>query len=106
VAFFDTSKSYNFFTSDTLYEILNSRFQQSYSGRYYLYDKEPVVIDSRNVNHPGLPIGSRKFLRKRQILKPDYKYISAVTPAPKSFEEIEIFSAGDYEMISTLESME
>jgi hypothetical protein len=88
VSFIDSASGFKYYSSDKLIDKLKSRYDSIYKGRYYLDDREPLIIDFTNVNHPGLPIGNRKLIPKRQIVKPVYMYVSSVTPPSRGIMEI------------------
>jgi hypothetical protein len=80
IAFTDSSSGYKYYSSDKLIDKIKSRLTSMYKGRYYLDNREQLVIDFANVNHPGIPIGNKKLIPKLQVVRPVYIYISTVTP--------------------------
>jgi hypothetical protein len=90
VSFIDSAAAFKYYKSDKLIDRLKNRYSSIYKGRYYVDEREPIVIDFTNVSHPGLPIGSRKLIPKRQIVKPEYIYVLSVTPPALGVVKIEV----------------
>jgi hypothetical protein len=89
VSFIDSAAAFKYYKSDNLIDRIKNKYNSIYKGRYYVEDREPIVIDFTNVNHPGLPIGNRNLIPKRQIVKPEYIYVSSVTPPALGVVRIE-----------------
>jgi len=68
-----------------LKNVISDRLEKLYKGEYLLRPKAKLLIDNKNVTHSGLPIGDGTKIKKRQILKPDYLFVDAVTPDNKVF---------------------
>ena len=71
-----------------LKNLVTNRIDNLYKGEYFLKPNAKLLIDNKNVTHPGLPIGDGSKINIRQILKPDYLFIEEVNPQPREFERI------------------
>lgn len=71
-----------------LKNLVTNRIDNLYKGEYFLIPNAKLLIDNKNVTHPGLPIGDGSKINIRQILKPDYLFIEEVNPQPREFERI------------------
>lgn len=89
VAFTKENEKYYQPEYDSLKKILDIRYNELYSGRYFLQSHNKLLIDRSNVNHPGIPIGDSKRISKRQLLLPVYNYIGLIIPGIKTPEQIE-----------------
>jgi hypothetical protein len=63
-----------------LKHIVTNRLEELYKGNYFLSYKNKLLIDNKNVNHFGLPVGDGNKINKRQILKPDYLFVDYAMP--------------------------
>ena len=89
VSFIDSTVKFSYYKSNVLIKKLKERYRGTYAGNFFNINMEPMIIDDTNVSHNGLPLGDRKRIPKRQILKPFYKYISVAIPEPKPAMPVE-----------------
>jgi hypothetical protein len=68
VAFGDTLKDYNYYSFNELRKVLPKRFSAIYNGRYFIDNREKIIIDENNVNASGLPIGNIENIPTKQIV--------------------------------------
>ena len=68
VAFSDTLKDYNYYSFSELKKLLPKRYRAIYNGRYFIDNKEKIIIDENNVNASGLPIGNIENIPTKQIV--------------------------------------
>ncbi len=64
-----------YLSNNELKQIVTNRLEELYKGNYFLSYKNKLLIDNKNVNHFGLPVGDGNKINKRQILKPDYLFV-------------------------------
>jgi hypothetical protein len=69
-----------------LKNVVSERISKLYKGEYLLNPNTKLLIDNKNVNHAGLPIGDGTKIERRQILKPDYLFVDSVTPDWKKID--------------------
>ncbi|MGE5798263.1 MAG: L,D-transpeptidase [Ignavibacteria bacterium] len=62
-----------------LYSSLPKRYQEIYSGRYFIAPQPKILIDRKNVYHSGLPIGNSEKIPEHQRIIPVVK-IHTVQP--------------------------
>jgi len=75
---------------------VSSRLEKLYKGEYLLRPNAKLLIDNKNVTHAGLPIGDGTKIEKRQILKPDYLFVEAVTPDNRVFHSSVFLLSKDF----------
>lgn len=75
---------------------VSSRLEKLYKGEFLLRPNVKLLIDNKNVTHAGLPIGDGTKIEKRQILKPDYLFIDAVTPNNRVFHSSVFLLSKDF----------
>jgi len=80
--------------------LIPKRLEKLYKGEYLLSYREKLLIDNYNVQHPGLPIGDKKKIALRQILKPDYVFVESSILNPKGFFYYLPEMKSNFEMIS------
>ncbi len=68
VAFSDTAENYNYYSFNELRKLLPERYSAIYNGRYFIENKEKIIIDENNVNASGLPIGNVENIPTKQIV--------------------------------------
>jgi hypothetical protein len=68
VAFADTDENYNYYSFDELRKLLPERYSAIYNGRYFIDNKEKIIVDENNVNASGLPIGNVENIPTKQIV--------------------------------------
>ena len=68
VAFGDTAKNYNYYSFSELRKLLPKRYSAIYNGRYFIDNKERIIIDENNVNASGLSIGNVDNIPTKQIV--------------------------------------
>ena len=68
VAFGDTLKDYNYYSFSELRKLLPKRYSAIYNGRYFIDNKERIIIDENNVNASGLSIGNVDNIPTKQIV--------------------------------------
>jgi hypothetical protein len=68
VAFNSTEKDYNYYSSTELRNLLPRRYSAMYNGRYFIENKEKIIIDENNVNASGLPVGNVKNIPSEQVV--------------------------------------
>ncbi len=79
-----------------LKNVISDRLEKLYKGEYLLRPKSKLLIDNKNVTHAGLPIGDGTKIEKRQILKPDYLFVDAVTPDNRVFHSSVFLLSKDF----------
>jgi len=79
-----------------LIKVVTNRLEKLYKGEYLLNPNAKLLIDNNNVNHAGLPIGDGTKIEKRQILKPDYLFVEAVTPDNRVFHSSVFLLSKDF----------
>lgn len=87
-----------YYSYNELLLLIPKRLEKLYKGKYLLSYREKLLIDNYNVQHPGLPIGDKKKIALRQILKPDYLFVENSTPKPKSFFFYQLKIKSTFEM--------
>jgi hypothetical protein len=70
VAFGDTAENYNYYSFNELRKLLPERYSAIYNGRYFMDNKEKIIIDENNVDASGLPIGNVENIPTEQIVFP------------------------------------
>ena len=68
VTFGDTAENYNYYSFNELRKLLPERYSAIYNGRYFIDNKEKIIIDENNVNASGLPIGNVENIPTNQIV--------------------------------------
>ena len=68
VAFGNTAENYNYYSFNELRILLPERYSAIYNGRYFIDNKEKIIIDENNVNATGLPIGNVENIPTEQIV--------------------------------------
>jgi len=68
VAFGDTVKNYNYYSFNEMRKLLPERYRAIYNGRYFIDNKEKIIIDENNVSASGLPIGNVENIPTKQIV--------------------------------------
>lgn len=68
VSFGDTAENYNYYSFNELRKLLPERYSAFYNGRYFIDNKEKIIIDENNVNASGLPIGNVENIPTKQIV--------------------------------------
>lgn len=79
----DTNIQY--LSNSELKSIVKKRLTELYNGNYFLSYKNKLLINNKNVDHSGLPVGDGNKINKRQILKPDYLFIDYAMPEIKGY---------------------
>lgn len=74
-----------YYDYNVLLTLIPKRLEKLYKGEYLLSYRDKLLIDNKNVLHPCLPIGDKKKIALRQILKPDYLFIESFPLIPKSY---------------------
>ena len=75
VAFGEEETVYKYYDYKTLHKLLPQRFEEIYSGNYFITGQPKLLIDEDNVWHGGLPIGDSEKLPSKQFIKPDFLYV-------------------------------
>jgi len=70
VAFGNTAENYNYYSFNELRILLPERYSAIYNGRYFIDNREKIIIDENNVNASGLPIGNVENIPTKQIVFP------------------------------------
>ena len=99
IAFTESNDNYKYFSSNELRKSLTERYSFLYSGEYLLNINQKLVIDERNINSFGLPIGDASLIPSRQALRSIYLWISPETP---EYEKIKSLLHGDNPGMLTL----
>ncbi|HVO75967.1 MAG TPA: L,D-transpeptidase [Ignavibacteriaceae bacterium] len=73
IGFANKSENYLYPNYDELTSSLPQRYQEIYSGRYFISPQPKIIIDYKNVYHSGLPIGNSKKIPKHQRIIPVIK---------------------------------
>jgi len=68
VSFGDSTEKYNYYSFNELRNLLPERYSAIYNGRYFINNKEKIIIDENNVNASGLPIGNVENIPTEQIV--------------------------------------
>ena len=68
VAFGDITKNYNYYSFSELRKLLPKRYSAIYNGRYFIDNKERIIIDEYNVNASGLSVGNVENIPTEQIV--------------------------------------
>ena len=68
VAFGNTAEYYNYYSFNELRKLLPERYSAIYNGRYFIDNKEKIIIDENNVKASGLPIGNGENIPTEQIV--------------------------------------
>jgi hypothetical protein len=68
VAFDDTAKGHKYYSFSELRKVLLNRYSAVYNGRYFIDNREDIIIDENNVNASGLPIGNVENIPTKQIV--------------------------------------
>jgi len=76
VAFGDTAENYNYYSFNELRKLLLKRYSAIYNGRYFIDNKEKIIIDENNVNASGLPIGNVENIPTKQIVFSTMVYLN------------------------------
>jgi hypothetical protein len=75
VAFDKTGEEYNYYSFIELKKLLLKRYIAIYNGKYFINNKEKIIIDENNVNASGLPIGNVENIPSKQIIFPTLVYL-------------------------------
>jgi len=75
VAFNGTEQDYKYYSYTELRNLLPRRYTAVYNGRYFIENKEKIIIDENNVNASGLPIGNVESIPPEQIVFPTLAYM-------------------------------
>ncbi|MFC2119722.1 L,D-transpeptidase [Bacteroidota bacterium] len=68
VAFDNTGEDYKYYSFNELRKLLPKRYNAIYNRRYFIDNKEKIIIDENNVNASGLPIGNVDNIPTEQIV--------------------------------------
>ena len=68
IAFANTTKNYKYYSLSDLRKVLLNRYSAVYNGRYFIDNREDIIIDENNVNASGLPIGNVENIPTNQIV--------------------------------------
>ncbi len=83
-----------------LKHIVTNRLEELYKGKYLLSYQPKLLIDNKNIDHSGLPVGDGNKINKHQILKPDYLFIEYAMPEIKGYNISQNKLAQSYQLIS------
>jgi len=75
VAFDDNEEDNKYYSFNELRKLLPKRYRAIYNGRYFIDNKEKIIIDENNVNASGLPIGNVENIPAKQIVFPTLVYL-------------------------------
>ncbi len=76
VAFTDSLKDYNYYSFSELRNLLPKRYSAIYNGRYFIDNREKIIIDENNVSASGLSIGNVDNIPTKQIVFSTLVYLS------------------------------
>jgi hypothetical protein len=78
IGFADSNQVFSEYSYTQLLEILPSRYEKIYTGKYFIEPSPKILIDKHNIHHPGLPIGDSQKIPPKQIILPDsFNYVYA-----------------------------
>jgi hypothetical protein len=70
IGFSDSTENYERYSYKDLNQLLPSRLQKLYEGRYYSEAGGKLFISRKNVMHSGLPIGNAERIPSKQLILP------------------------------------
>lgn len=92
VAFGDNAKDYKYYSFGELRKVLPKRYSAIYNGRYFIDNREKIIIDENNVNASGLPIGNIENIPTKQIVFSSLVYLDNVIA---EVDKLEIILSGN-----------
>lgn len=66
---------YKYYNSDNLLREIKRRLKHLYSGNYFDFVSEKLIIDQNNVTHDGLTIGDYRRVPSRQNFYPESRFV-------------------------------
>jgi L,D-transpeptidase catalytic domain len=94
VAFGNPEEEYKYYSYNDLRKLLPKRFSTLYHGRYFISFKEKLIIDEKNVDATGLPIGNTENLPTKQIILSNQVYLNNEISEK---DKLDIILSGNFE---------
>lgn len=88
VAFGDPKEEFKYYSYKYLRKLLPQRFGTLYSGRYFIDNKENILIDDKNVDASGLPIGNIENIPAKQVVLSNQIYLTKNTSEENKLDMI------------------
>lgn len=88
VEFGKLGEVYKYYSYSELKEKVKDQLNVLYSGKYFIANRNKLLIDEKNITASGLPVGNSQRIASKQILPPDRLLLAGKTSTIDRLKQI------------------